>query len=196
MRLLRRAYFDAVNDVITRSATSILVDKMPFNLLHVGLLLRVFPRARIIRALRHPANVALSNFKQNYEEPHSALLFSKLPQIIDLSDKFDQLWVAQINGNASRTMTVKFEDLVTETARTTAGVFKFLGESDALLDDNARREHAREKLNRVTPNYSSITAPLDNRNSSQWRNYSAQFAPYLDRLFKLAAAQGYSDDST
>ncbi|MEE8119636.1 MAG: sulfotransferase [Gammaproteobacteria bacterium] len=191
VRRLREVYFDAASRIIGHIPRQPLIDKMPFNLLHVGLLLRVFPNARFVRALRHPANVILSNFKQNYDEPHSVLLFSDLQSILDLSEKFQRLWDAQTSVITNRAITVRLEDLAADPKQTAEHVFEFLGAHGALLDEEVRRQHAHEKSARVTPNYSAIASPLDASKGSRWQNYSEQLAPYFVRITALAKEQGY-----
>ncbi|MBT4888058.1 MAG: tetratricopeptide repeat protein, partial [Rhodospirillales bacterium] len=49
---LRQHYFDAVDKECNRQPGQIIIDKFPLHLVHVGLILRVFPKARFIFALR------------------------------------------------------------------------------------------------------------------------------------------------
>jgi tetratricopeptide (TPR) repeat protein len=56
-------------------AASRIVDKMPHNYLHLGLIAMLFPRARIIHCRRDPLDVCASAFFQNFKwMPHAASL--------------------------------------------------------------------------------------------------------------------------
>ncbi len=45
----------------------VIIDKMPLNLIYVSIIAAVFPEAKIILALRHPADSCLSCFMQDFE---------------------------------------------------------------------------------------------------------------------------------
>jgi hypothetical protein len=47
------------------------VDKMPFNFLHLGLISMLFPKARIIHCVRDPLDTAISCFFQNFSESYA-----------------------------------------------------------------------------------------------------------------------------
>ena len=52
-----------------------IVDKMPHNYLHLGLIAMLFPRARIIHCRRDPMDVCASAYFQNFKwMPHAASL--------------------------------------------------------------------------------------------------------------------------
>src|SRR5262249_12568465 len=56
-------------------AASRIVDKMPHNYLHLGLIAMLFPRARIIHCRRDPLDVCASAYFQNFKwMPHAASL--------------------------------------------------------------------------------------------------------------------------
>ena len=46
---------------------SIIIDKMPYNLKHIGWILTLFPDAKIILCKRHPLDICLSNWFLKYE---------------------------------------------------------------------------------------------------------------------------------
>ena len=50
---------------VGRSAPHV-VDKLPFNFLHLGLIAMLFPKARIIHCIRHPLDTCLSNYFQRF----------------------------------------------------------------------------------------------------------------------------------
>ncbi len=64
---LRDRYLRNVERHIDRRPGTILVDKLPVNICSIPLIVRLFPNSRIILALRHPCDVVLSNFMQDYK---------------------------------------------------------------------------------------------------------------------------------
>ena len=67
LETLRQVYFKALDEYFPdRQPGRILVDKMPMRTVHAGLIWRLFPRARIILNVRHPCDVCLSGFMQQF----------------------------------------------------------------------------------------------------------------------------------
>ena len=63
--------FGVRNDYLTKLSNispdkKFITDKMPHNFLHVGLILNIFPEAKIIHVKRDPAATCWSNFKQYF----------------------------------------------------------------------------------------------------------------------------------
>lgn len=52
----------------TRAAFDVITDKLPENAVRLGLVARLFPRARVIHLRRHPLDVGVSNFFQRYAQ--------------------------------------------------------------------------------------------------------------------------------
>ena len=65
---------------------NITIDKMPLNLVHVGEILRFFPNAKFILALRHPYDCVLSCFMQNFMLNHAMANFLNLDDTLKLYD--------------------------------------------------------------------------------------------------------------
>ncbi|WP_449427338.1 sulfotransferase [Rhodanobacter umsongensis] len=63
---LRKSYLLMVSETIQRRWSAQLVDKNPLNMMWVPLIHRLFPEAKFILALRHPCDVILSCYMQNF----------------------------------------------------------------------------------------------------------------------------------
>ena len=59
IQCLRDIYFQEVNQHISRAPNTMLVDKFPLYIRHIPLIMRIFPNAKIILAMRHPCDVVL-----------------------------------------------------------------------------------------------------------------------------------------
>ena len=69
---LRKIYFDNRDKYINFDPEKIYIDKMPLNLIHVGEIVRIFPNAKFIFAIRNPYDVILSCFMQQFS-PNNAM---------------------------------------------------------------------------------------------------------------------------
>jgi tetratricopeptide (TPR) repeat protein len=63
----RDSYWDAVQSAGFDVAGKVFVDKMPFNALRLPLIARLFPKAKIIFAIRDPRDVVLSCFRRRFD---------------------------------------------------------------------------------------------------------------------------------
>ena len=63
----RKQYFQDVEKYLDRRPNIRLVDKFPLNIVHIPLIVRLFPDSQFILALCHPCDVVLSNFMQMYK---------------------------------------------------------------------------------------------------------------------------------
>ena len=89
---LRKRYFKEVDARIERRPDSLIVDKMPLNTAHVALIHRVFPDARFILALRHPCDVCLSCFMQDFRPNYAMANFFTLESTITFYKAVMGLW--------------------------------------------------------------------------------------------------------
>ena len=66
---LAKEYLALLNNVADNAIY--VIDKMPFNFVHIGWILTLFPSAKIIHCKRHPLDICLSNFFTSYEAGNS-----------------------------------------------------------------------------------------------------------------------------
>jgi hypothetical protein len=78
---LRKLYWSLVRKTVKLEPGQRLVDKNPLNMLRLPLVNRLFPRSRIIFAMRHPCDVVLSNYMQSFGAPAFMLLCSTLERL-------------------------------------------------------------------------------------------------------------------
>ncbi len=129
-------------------------DKQPGNFFYVPLILKLFPRARIIHCVRNPLDVCLSNFAISFGRPH--------PETHDLTHlgryyrDYERLMDAWRPLAADRMIDAVYEDLVADTRTHAERLVAFIGRpwDDAVLrfhesDRTARtasREQVRQKV--------------------------------------------------
>jgi tetratricopeptide (TPR) repeat protein len=190
---LRTRYAEIVDTVLPRSAgATSLVDKLPLNLVELGLVRRVFPDSPVIVMLRDPRDVCLSAFAQVFQPNRAMLHLLSLEGAAELYSQVMDLWLHYRDTLGLRYREVRYEDLVDDLEATARGVFDFLG-SDweaGVLDFHraAQGDYAR------TPSYQDITLPVYTRSVGRWRHYRDQLEPVLPMLEKYVTAFGYEPD--
>ncbi len=150
--------------------TGLIVDKLPLSMVHLPLIKRLFPKAKIVLSLRHPCDCVLSNFTQRYSLNNAMMNFSTLPDAIEAYAKVIGLWNHyrdQINFDCHE---VHYEKLVENVKGEQQRLLEFLGleQKDELL------HHQSSAKNRFvsTPSYFDVRQPIFTRSVERWRNYA------------------------
>jgi tetratricopeptide (TPR) repeat protein len=191
---LRQAYFE----VAARSAEplpgKLLVDKLPLATVHLALIRQVFPEARILFALRHPCDVALSCFMQAVKSHYAPGAFLTLEGVARLYEEVMALWQ---RGGAllppGTALVLRYEDLVAQPESKIRELIDFLEiDWDPAVLDFWR--HARAHGGgAVTPSYSQVTKPIYRSATYRWKSYAGELAPIMERLRPFVASFGYGE---
>lgn len=188
---MRNIYFDAVREQGFEPGEKLIVDKMPLNLINGGLIRRIFPEAKIILALRHPADCVLSCFMQDFSLNSAMVNFHALESSAILYDKVMRLWQLYERILPMNAQRVRYEDLVVDLRGQVEPVLHHLGlEWDEKVNDPA--SHAKAKGDIRTPSYSQVTEPLYTASRDRWRRYETYLKPYLPLLEPHIKHFGYT----
>jgi Flp pilus assembly protein TadD len=166
-----------------------LVDKFPLNLIHLGMVRRVFPEAKVIVALRDPRDVCLSCFEQDFSINPGMVHCLDLRDTANLYAKTMSLWQSYERTLKLDALSYRYEDLVDDVEGTARTLFRFIGEpwDKSVLSFH---EHAAKKQIR-TPSYEAVTKPVYRSATGRWRNYATNMAPVLATLAPFVDAFGY-----
>lgn len=187
---LRRLYFDEVGRYLNLEGGAILVDKMPLNTIDVGLIVRLFPTARFLLALRHPCDVVLSNFMQAFKPNPAMVQFDSLAGAAAFHASVMDLWRHYETVLPLTVHRVRYEDLVTDIGGEIRRILDFL----SLPWDDAVLDYAERAKTRAiaTPSYHQVVQPVYARSVGRWRNYRGAFADVLPILRPSVEAFGYT----
>jgi tetratricopeptide (TPR) repeat protein len=186
---LRDAFFEAAEAVVGPLGEQILIDKMPLNITLLGLVQALFPRARVLVALRDPRDAVLSCFMQNFRLNPAMANFLDIEQAARTYATVMGMWQAQQPHLGLRCHSYRYEDLVEQFTPTVEAVLDFLGVGwDPAVEQYREKAQARQI---VTPSYRDVTAPLFTRAMGRWQAYRAQLAPILPVLEPVVEAFGY-----
>lgn len=189
---LRGRYWQAVREEGVEPAPGrLVVDKLPLNLVEVPLILRLFPSARFILALRHPCDCVLSCFMQQFRLNSAMANFLTLEDSAALYDRAFGLWRQYERIFPLKAHAVRYEDLIAGPEPVARPLVEFLGlDWHPELLDHVKTARGR----RIdTPSYRQVTEPLHGRAKGRWRRYEQQMAPLLPRLRPWIEAFGYAE---
>ena len=189
---LRKTYFDALARHARPEDGVTLVDRFALNTVYAGEIHRVFPQARFILMLRHPADCVLSCFMQTfYETPANASFFT-LEDSAHLYDRVFSLWRQYTDTLQLNVLQVKYEDLVTDAETTCRQILDFLEMPwhPGILE---HERTARERPLIGTASYNQVTRPLYTEAQGRWQRYRAELEPALPVLDPWIGYFGYKE---
>jgi Flp pilus assembly protein TadD len=193
MAELRRIYFAELDKHLKpEERSAVVVDKLPLNTVHAGLIHRVFPKARFVFAQRHPCDCVLSCFMQNFKVNDAMVNFLNLEDAARLYDKVMALWQQYQAVLPLAVHTVRYEGLIEDFEETVSPVLDFLGvEWDDCLRNYADTAYRRGKIN--TPSYNQVTQPLYTHARGRWERYREQMKHVFPTLLPWARRFGYGE---
>lgn len=165
------------------------VDKQPAGTLYLPLIARLFPRARILFAIRDPRDVVLSCFRQPFAMNAMTYAFTDLAETAACYDACMAL------ADTARTRLdlawadTRHEALIDDFDGELARILCFIG----LNCDAAMADFARGALSRTirTPSAAQVRAGLNRRGIGRWRQYREALQPVLPVLAPWVGRFGY-----
>lgn len=171
----RGEYFKGLED--RRSGLSgIVTDKRPDNYFHVGMILRLFPEARILHTVRDPRDVCLSTFFAHLDlhQVHA----TDLKNIARHYRAYEQLMAHWKSLSPDQILDVPYDTLVNEPEQEVRRVLDFLG----LPFEQACLEFHASSAPVKTASVWQVREPLYTRSSGRWRNYEKHLGPMMEVL--------------
>ena len=172
------------------AANATVIDRFALNIVYAGEILRVFPDARFILMLRHPADCVLSAYLRTFTETSANASFHTLEDAAFLYDRVFGLWKQFTQVLAPRVLVVRYENLVQDAGESCRAVLKFIGLPwrPAVLD---HERTARERPFIRTASYGQVIQSLYSRASGRWLRYREFMEPVLPVLDPWIEQFGY-----
>ena len=153
-----------------------IVDKLPGNFLHLGLVATMLPGARIIHCVRDPRDIGLSIFTFRFHGVHAyAHDLGDLGWYIGEHDRLMAHWHAAL---PSPILTVKLSDWVDDFDATLDRVLTHVGLPP---DPNCARFYENDSPVR-TVSRTQVRQPVNARGLGRWHAYAAALAPLTAEL--------------
>lgn len=187
---LRKRYLSMVCETIPRQWSAQLVDKNPLNMLWLPLIHRLFPQAKFILALRHPCDVVLSCYMQNFRASVLAAACSTLGRLATAYVAAMDSWLHHDKVFKPDVMVLRYEELVNDLPGQARRLGDFLGLADA-TPLTLFAEHARSKGFIGTPSYTQVIQPVNKKGLNRWERYRHEFEPVLPVLEPMLRHWGY-----
>jgi Tfp pilus assembly protein PilF len=186
---LRGDYWRRVREQGVNAEGKVFIDKLPLNTIKLPLIARLFPKARILFALRDPRDVVLSCFRQHFDinaAMYELLSLEGAAAFYDRVMKLGTLCEQKLPLNLHRH---RYEDLVEDFEGQTRAVCDFIGLewSEAMRDfaSTAKGKDIR------SPSAPQVRRGLYEQGVGQWRRYAGELEPVMPTLKPWVERFGY-----
>ncbi len=186
----RTEYARRVTDALG-PVNGVLVDKLPLNLVDVGLVDALFPEARLIVALRDPRDVCLSCFQQWFGLNTAMVHFLDPEDTVRFYATVMGGWLDTRDALRIPRLEVRYEDTTADLEGQARRMLETLG---VPWDDAVLAFHERARTRAIsTPSYAAVAEPVHRRAVARWRRYERHLATWHEPLARFVAAFGYDD---
>jgi tetratricopeptide (TPR) repeat protein len=153
------------------------VDKMPQNFLHLGLIHAAFPQARIVHMRRNPLDTCLSIYFQHFKSAHA--YSHDLGDLVHYYGQYAQLmrhWRRRLPADAL--LEVVYEDLVAQPEAGARRLLEFVG----LPWDPACLDFHRGSRRVMTASKWQVRQKINTQSVARWRHYEQHLGPLASLL--------------
>ncbi len=171
---MQNFYFQERKKFTKNTKAKIIIDKMPLNIIHIGEILRFFPNAKFVFALRNPYDSVLSCFMQHFTLNPAMKNFLNLESSAALYDLVMKLWKIYKKIFPVNFHYIKYEDVTLDFNNTTKKIYEYLN-LDWTEETNNFYLTARKRLDIATPSYNQITSPIYSKSINRLKNYQIKF---------------------
>ena len=188
----RTLYWQAALEAGASFAGKLFLDKYPLNTLKLPLIVRLFPRARILFAVRDPRDVVLSCYRRRFR------MSPPMYEMLTLRGAAE--YYATVMAYAKECLRVlhlqpryvRYEQLVEDFDGETSRLCAFLGlEWSAEMGDFAGRAKRRAS---ATPSTAQLSRGLDRALAGQWQRYANEMDEVMPILAPWVREFGYDPE--
>jgi hypothetical protein len=168
-------YINEIETIVDTDA-EIIIDKMPHNFVHIGLITQLFPESRIIHCKRNPLDNCLSIYFQNFNDTHSyANRLSSIAHQYKIYADLMKCWDSMLGD---KIYTVEYEKLVRDFDAESKLLVAYIG-----LDwEESCSEFYKNKRHVSTASQAQVIKPIYSTSIERWKNYEEHITELMDKL--------------
>lgn len=186
----RRAYWEYVDRHVDADPSSLLIDKNPLHVPHLDALPRVFPEARVVIALRHPYDAALSCYMQHFDPNPATVHFLDLDSTAVLCGRMLRLLQQFAEARPEQAVRVRYEDVVADFPGEVSRVLRAIGLG---WHEDVAAYAQRSASVVTTPSYEQVTRELYRSSIGRWQRYREWLGPFREHMGPLLESFGYDE---
>lgn len=150
-----------------------IIDKLPLNIIHIGILYRIFPNAKFIISKRDVRDVAISCFFQNFAISDAMSHFLDWNTTKKYLDEIMNLGLSIVENLSINHKIVVYEELVEKPFKVVKDIICYLG----LEWEDSMKKYRSNIIgkNINTPSYYAISKKINTNKKNNWKNYKQYF---------------------
>ena len=161
-----------------RQGAPFFIDKMPNNFVHIGLIKRILPNAKIIDARRDPMACCFSGFKQLFADGQEfSYVLEDIGRYYRAYEKLMAHWQSVL---PDQILTVQHENVINDLEGEVKRILDFCG----LPFEQACVDFHRTKRVIKTPSSEQVRQPIYRSGMTQWEGFSEYLSPLKQALQK------------
>jgi len=192
LKKLRTQYWAKVREYLPDATARVFVDKQPLNTSKLPLIAKLFPKARILFAIRDPRDVVFSCFRRNFKVSGTQYEFLNIESCARIYSLI--MRVGEISREKCRLNVLehRYEDMVEDFDGRIRAVCEFIGVEWA--ETMRRFDEHRMVADLRSPSALQVRRPIYREGVGHWRRYHDQLKPILPVLEPWAKKFGYPAD--
>lgn len=156
-----------------------IVDKMPLNFQHLGLMAAMFPEAKFINCVRDLRDVAVSIYSKKFS--HGNLWAQDYNDIYFMMDAYKKLMAHWTKVLPTEIYDSNYENLLNDFENETRKLLNYCG----LEWEEACLDYHSNKHNVQTASQMQVMQPLFKSSLARWKNYEPFFGKELKKIGEL-----------
>jgi len=172
---IKELYLKIKSEYTKSNQEKIYIDKLPLNFIYIGEIIRLFPKAKFIFALRNPYDVILSCFMQQFIPNDAMMNFTNLKDSANFYNISMKLYKIYFELFKSNIYEIKYEDVVQNFDTSIKSLLNFL---NLEWEDGVKKFYKTASRRGIisTPSYNQINKPIYKKSVQRWKNYEKNFA--------------------
>ena len=170
---LKEKYLDQLSQYFSKETISnkIIVDKMPLNLIYARAIYNIFPEAKIIFCLRHPLDVILSCYFQNFVLNDAMVNFLDLKRTTEIYSLTMSIFEKYSEINSKNIAQVKYENIISNFENELEKICDFIGIKQ---ETNMKKFYMNSNKRVRTASYNQVNQPIYKTSKYKWLNYKIE----------------------
>ena len=163
---MQEQYFNAFE----HNSDQLIIDKYPLNLIELGFIKTLFPKSKIVLAIRHPLDCIISCVMTAFKMNDGMVNFENIQTTAYFYNECFELLFKYFNYYEINYHTVKYENVITNFKYEISNLLKFLNLNyQKNINNFQETAKLREKIN--TPSYDQVTQPLYSSSINRYKNF-------------------------
>jgi len=152
------------------SEDKIIIDKYPLNLIELGFIKTIFPKSKIVLAVRHPLDCITSCVMTSFKMNEAMVHFENEKTTVNFYNKCFDLLFEYIKFYEIKYHQVKYENVISNFKKEINDLLKFLNlEFEESINSFHETALLRENIN--TPSYDQVTQPIYASSINRYKNF-------------------------